>query len=105
MILGIDLGKHRIHVIGINKGSGRSSARNAIACNYRNRQLRRGACRVLMESCSRSQSSGRRFAARGHDVRLIPAQFVNPYVKANKNDLNDAVLSRQHVERESHWFR
>lgn len=47
-------------------------------------------CRVAMESCPGSQYWGRRFAEQGHDVRLIPAQFVKPFVKSNKNDYNDA---------------
>jgi len=48
-------------------------------------------CLVAMESCSGSQFWGRHFASHGHEVRLIPAQFVKPYVKANKNDFNDAL--------------
>ena len=50
-------------------------------------------CVVAMESCSGSQFRGRSFAGQGHDVRLIPVQFVKPYVKANKNDFNDALRS------------
>jgi transposase len=30
------------------------------------------------------------FTAAGHEVRILPAQFVKPYLKANKNDSNDA---------------
>lgn len=43
-----------------------------------------------MESYPGSQYWGRRFAAHGHEFRIIPAQFVKPYVKSNKNDYNDA---------------
>jgi transposase len=56
-------------------------------------------CRVAMESCSGSQFWGRRFAAQGHEVRLIPAQFVKPYVKANKNDFNDALAIAEAASR------
>ncbi|MGH7106014.1 MAG: IS110 family transposase, partial [Acetobacteraceae bacterium] len=48
------------------------------------------ACRIAMESCPGSQYWGRRFVAQGHEVRIIPAQFVKPFVKSNKNDYNDA---------------
>ena len=47
-------------------------------------------CRVAMESCPGSQYWGRRFAEHGHEIRIIPAQFVKPFVKSNKNDYNDA---------------
>ena len=43
-----------------------------------------------MESCPGSQFWGRRFENAGHVVRIIPAQFVKPYLKSNKNDFNDA---------------
>jgi transposase len=45
---------------------------------------------VSMESCPGSQYLGRRCYDAGHEVRIIPAQFVKPYVKSNKNDFNDA---------------
>ncbi len=37
-----------------------------------------------------SSSWGRVFAQAGHEIRILPAQFVKPYLKANKNDFNDA---------------
>lgn len=43
-----------------------------------------------MESCGGSQWIARRLQALGHKVRLIPAQFVKPYVKSNKSDIIDA---------------
>nr|WP_242617772.1 hypothetical protein [Edaphobacter modestus] len=33
---------------------------------------------------------GRILREQGHDVKLIPAQFVKPFVKSNKNDFLDA---------------
>lgn len=41
-------------------------------------------------SCPGSQYWGRVFTKTGHEVRILPAQFVKPYLKANKNDFNDA---------------
>ncbi|AVA25757.1 IS110 family insertion sequence transposase domain-containing protein (plasmid) [Rhizobium sp. NXC24] len=45
---------------------------------------------VGMESCAGSQWIARKIQALGHRVRLIPAQFVKPYVKSNKSDIIDA---------------
>lgn len=47
-------------------------------------------CIVAMETCCGSQHLGRIAASHGHDVRLIPALHVRPFVKSQKNDFNDA---------------
>src|SRR6516225_750862 len=45
---------------------------------------------IGMEACSGSHFLGRRLREQGHEIRLIPAQYVKPYVKTNKNDYIDA---------------
>jgi transposase len=45
---------------------------------------------VVMEACGGSHHWGRTLQALGHRVRLIPAQYVKPFVKRGKNDRNDA---------------
>ena len=45
---------------------------------------------VVLEACGGSHHWGRRLSALGHRVRLIPAQYVKPFVKRSKNDRNDA---------------
>jgi len=40
----------------------------------------------------------------GHDVKLIPAQFVKPFVKSNKNDFLDAEAIAEAVERKNMRF-
>ena len=47
-------------------------------------------CEVGMEACSGAHHWGRELQSRGVTVKLIPPQFVKPYVKSNKNDANDA---------------
>jgi transposase len=47
-------------------------------------------CEIGMEACSGAHHWARRLAERGFRVKLIPPQFVTPYVKSNKNDANDA---------------
>jgi hypothetical protein len=48
------------------------------------------ACRVGLEACPGAHHWGRLLRSMGHDVRLLPAQYVRPYVKTNKNDAADA---------------
>lgn len=89
-ILGIDLGKTWFHIIGMTR-DGRIIVRkrlNRVQLGELAATMPKG--RVAMESCPGSQYWGRRFAAHGHELRIIPAQFVKPYVKSNKNDYNDA---------------
>jgi transposase len=45
---------------------------------------------VVMEACGGSHHWARTLTALGHRVRLIPAQYVKPFVKRSKNDRNDA---------------
>jgi len=45
---------------------------------------------VALEACGGSHHWGRRLAAMGHTVQLIPPQYVKPFVRRGKNDRNDA---------------
>jgi len=45
---------------------------------------------VVLEACGGSHHWGRRLAAMGHTVQLIPPQYVKPFVRRGKNDRNDA---------------
>jgi transposase len=47
-------------------------------------------CEIGIEACAGSHHWARRLSERGYQVKLIPPQFVTPYVKSNKNDANDA---------------
>ncbi len=88
--LGIDLGKSVFHLVG-QDAQGRTMLR---------RRMTRGrlitlaatlpACRIGMEACCGAHYLGRILAGQGHDVRLVPAQYVRPFVKSHKNDYVDA---------------
>jgi transposase len=45
---------------------------------------------VALEACGGSHHWARKLTALGHEVRLVPPQYVKPYVKRGKNDRNDA---------------
>ena len=61
-------------------------------------------CLIAMEACSGAHYWARRLMAFGHEVRLISPQFVKPYVKTNKSDLNDAEAICEAASRPSMRF-
>ena len=61
-------------------------------------------CVIGMEACASAHYWGRELTRLGHDVRLMAAQFVKPYVKTNKNDAADAQAICEAVSRPSMRF-
>jgi len=45
---------------------------------------------IGMEACAGSHHWSRILISKGYEVKIIPPQFVKPFVKSNKNDANDA---------------
>jgi transposase len=61
-------------------------------------------CLVAMEACSGAHYWARKLTDLGHESRLISPQFVKPYVKTNKSDLNDAEAICEAASRPSMRF-
>jgi len=59
---------------------------------------------ICLEACSGAHFLGRTLRKQGHDVRLIAAQFVKPFVKSNKNDFLDAEAIAKAVDRRNMRF-
>jgi transposase len=59
---------------------------------------------VGIEACGGAHHWGRVLAALGHEVRLIPAAYVKPFVKRNKNDARDAEAICEAVQRPNMKF-
>lgn len=103
-VFGIDIGKNLFHVVGLD-GSGaivqRIKFRRETLLQFFER-----ACRTLvgMEACPGSQWLARKLQAMGYSVRIIPAQFVKPYVKSNKNDIIDAAAIAEAATRPTMRF-
>ena len=102
--IGLDLAKHVFQVHGVD------AAGNIVL----RRRLRRGQmitffaglvpCLVGMEACATAHFWARELTALGHDVRLMPAQYVKAYVKRGKNDAADAAAICEAVSRPSMRF-
>ncbi|MGB4971403.1 MAG: IS110 family transposase [Cyclobacteriaceae bacterium] len=61
-------------------------------------------CLIGMESCGGSNFWAREFKKMGHEVKIMAAQFVKPYVKSNKNDMADAEAICEAVSRPNMRF-
>jgi transposase len=61
-------------------------------------------CLVGMEACATAHYWARELRALGHEVRLMPPQYVRTYVKRNKNDAADAEAICEAVGRPSMRF-
>jgi transposase len=102
--IGIDLGKTVFHLVGVN-ARGETVVRKKCSRTQLLRftsNLRE--CLIGMEACGGSHFLGRALREQGHDVRLMPAQYVKPYVKTNKNDYIDAEAIAEAVTRPTMRF-
>jgi transposase len=61
-------------------------------------------CLIGMEACVGAHHLNRKLKAFGHDARLIPAKYVRPYSKGQKNDFRDAEAIAEAVQRPTMKF-
>jgi len=103
-VIGLDIAKNVFQVHGIDE-AGRPVLR---------RKLRRAdvlrlfshlePALVGIEACHTAHYWAREITALGHEVRLMPPQFVKPYVKSQKNDAADAEAICEAVQRPTMRF-
>jgi transposase len=102
--IGIDLGKTVFHLIGLNvRGEvvvRKKMSRSQLLRFTANRQVHP----IGMEACGGSHFLGKALQEQGHEVRLIPPQYVKPFVKTNKNDYIDAEAIAEAVGRPTMRF-
>jgi transposase len=103
-VYGVDLGKTVFHVVGLDDHGAvvqRAKFRRHTLLVFFERAER---CCVGMEACPGSQWLARKLLAMGHQVRIVAAQFVKPYVKSQKNDTFDAEAIAEAVTRPTMRF-
>jgi transposase len=103
-VYGIDLGKTYFHVVGTDS-TGKPVRRAKLTRNNIFEFFANVPVAIIgMEACPGSQWLARKLSALGHVVKIIPAQFVKPYVKSNKNDTIDAAAIAEAVTRPTMRF-
>ncbi|MEG3173902.1 IS110 family transposase [Sphingomonas sp. ZB1N12] len=102
--IGLDIAKNVFQVHGVD-GDGAAVVRQRLT---RGRMLKFFAklprCLIGIEACATSHFWARELVALGHDVKLMPAQYVKPYVKRGKNDAADAEAICEAVTRPTMRF-
>ena len=95
----IDLGKTTFHLIAMD-ARGRIVLRRKVSRGQLQACLANlPVCLIGMEACAGAHHVGRQLAALGHDVRLLPAQYIKPFLKGHKNDYRDAEAIAEAVQR------
>lgn len=98
-VVGLDLAKNIFQVHGIDEQGEvviRKPLKRRDVLTY---FARLEPCLIGIEACGGMHYWGRELSKLGHTVRAVPAQFVKPYVKSNKNDANDAEAICEAVQR------
>jgi transposase len=102
--IGVDLAKHVFQVHAVD-AQGHTVLRKRLG---RSQMVpfftRLSPCLVGMEACGSAHYWARRLVEMGHTVKLMAPHFVKPYVKTNKNDMNDAEAICEAVQRPNMRF-
>jgi transposase len=102
--IGIDLGKNIFHLIGLDERGTIVMRQRKTRSQMVKSLANMAPCLVGMEAFSGAHHLGRTLEKLGHRVRLMPAQYVKPYLKGHKNDYRDAAAIAEAVQRTSMRF-
>jgi transposase len=103
-VVGIDIGKNSFHIVGLDQRGAivlrQKWSRNQVEARLSNMPP----CLIGMEACVGAHHLSRKLNALGHDARLMPARYVRPYSKGQKNDFRDAEAIAEAVQRPTMKF-
>ena len=102
--IGIDISKNTFHLIGLDQAGNIVLQLKTSRAQLERRLANIPRCLIGMEACSGTHHIGRQLEALGHDVRLMPAQYVKPFLKGHKNDYRDAEAIAEAVQRPTMSF-
>jgi transposase len=103
-VVGIDIAKRVFHLVGMDERGQIILRKRLVRGEVLPLMANLPTVTVGMEACGGAHDWARRLREQGHDVKLIPPQYVKPYVKTNKNDMRDAEAIAEAVTRPSMRF-
>src|SRR5436853_1880722 len=102
--MGIDIGKNSFHVVGLDQRGTIVLRQKWSRGQGEARLANMPACLIGMEACVGAHHLSRKLQGFGHDARLMPAKYVRPYSKGQKNDFRDAEPIAEAVQRPTMKF-
>jgi len=103
-VIGIDIGKDSFHVVGHDKRGAVMLRQKWSRGQVQTRLANLPPCLIGMEACVGAHHLSRKLRMLGHDARLMPAKYVRPYSKGQKNDFRDAEAIAEAVQRPTMKF-
>jgi transposase len=97
--IGIDIGKNSFHAVGQDERGAIVLRQKWSRGQVEARLANLPPCLIGMEACVGAHHLSRKLQALGHDARLMPAKYVRPYSKGQKNDFRDAEAIAEAVQR------
>jgi transposase len=89
-VIGVDIGKEVFHLVGFDTDGKIAFRKKIRRLGFADTFEQLPPCIVGMEACLSAHFVSRTLRALGHEPRIIPAIYVKPFVKGQKNDYNDA---------------
>jgi transposase len=103
-VIGIDIGRNSFHVVGHDKRGAIMLRQKWSRGQVEARLANLPPCLIGMEACVGAHHLSRKLQMLGHDARLMPAKYVRPYSKGQKNDFRDAEAITEAVQRPTMKF-
>jgi transposase len=103
-VIGIDIGKNSFHVVGLDRRGSIVLRQKWSRGQVETRLANLPPCLIGMEACVGAHHLSRKLQMLGHDARLMPAKYVRPYSKGQKNDFRDAETIAEAVQRPTMKF-
>jgi hypothetical protein len=103
-VIGIDIGKNSFHIVWLDKRGAIALRQKWSRGQVETRLANMPPCLIGMEACVGAHHLSRRLKSLGHDARLMPAKYVRPYNKGQKNDFRDAEAIAEAVQRPTMKF-
>jgi transposase len=103
-VIGIDIGKNSFHLVGQDRRGSIVLRQKWSRGQVEARLANLPPCLIGMEACVGAHHLSRKLKALGHDARLMPAKYVRPYSKGDKNDYRDADAIAEAVQRPTMKF-
>jgi transposase len=103
-VVGIDIGKNSFHVVGLDSRGAIVLRQKWSRGQIEARLANMPPCLIGMEACVGAHHLSRKLRTLGHDARLMPAKYVRPYSKGQKNDFRDAEAIAEAVQRPTMKF-